>query len=127
MGTPQDVNKGLDLFRTLIFDNVVEAAIVEFEGSLISIPVAGEVIKEVEMKFADLLYEKLQGQVVLSTVLFVDVAHRKAFAEAEVGLKGIALEKGIDSPEFKEAHEKEKQALKKFGQFNVVQPGLTGK
>lgn len=125
MGVPQDVQKGLDLFRTLVFDNVVDAAIIEYEGPLVATPIVGTVIKEIEEKFADILYNKLGGQVVLASVLFVDIAHRKAFETASIGLKQIAIEHGLNSPEYKDAHEREKQALKKFGQFNIVQPGLT--
>lgn len=126
MGAPQDVAKGLDLFRTLVFDNAVEAAMVDYLGPVLAIPVLGYVVKTMILKFADALYNRLEGIVVLGSVLFVDAVHRKAFETASIGLKQIALEKGLNSPEYKEAHEREKQALKKFGQFNVVQPGLSG-
>jgi hypothetical protein len=122
LGIPQDIASGLDLFRTLIFDNAVEAAILEYEGPVIAVPVIGPAIEDVEVKFANLLYNKLAGQIVFESVYFVDAAHRKAFDTASHGLKQIALAKGLDSPEYKEAHAKEKAALKKFGQFGVAQP-----
>lgn len=129
MGIPQDVEKGLDLFRTLVFDNVVDAAITTYGASIAAIPIVGPIIfaflRSLLLGFADTLYNKLGGEVILGTVLFVDVIHRQMFEHSSIGLKKIAIEKGINSPEFKVAHEKEKQDLKKFGQFNIVQPGLT--
>lgn len=109
-----------------MFDNAVEAAIIAYEGPIVSIPILGSVVQDIEEGFADALYNKLKGQIVLETALFVDAEHRRVFDSAQTGLKKIALEKGVDSEEFKAAHELEKQALKKMGQFNVVQPGITG-
>lgn len=103
---------------------MVEAALVDYAGPLLAIPIIGPIIDKALRYFADILYKKLQGQVVFDSILFVDLAHRQAFSAASTSLQQIAMNKGIDSQEFKDAHETEKQALKKFGQFNVVQPGL---
>lgn len=124
MGIPQDVAKGLDLFRTLIYDNIVEGLLTEYTAGLIHIPILGTFINSLILHFADDLYNKLGGVVIFGTILFVDVTHRQAFDAAETDLKLIALTKGIDSKEYRDAHEKEKQALKKLGQFGVAQPGI---
>lgn len=121
MGTPQTVAKGMDLFKTLVFDTVVEAAIVNYEGPLLAIPLLGGIIKRVEIDFADYLYKQLCGAVMFQTILFVDAEHRRLFDEAASGLKAVALRYGLDSPEYQKKHEEEKLALKKFGQFNIVQ------
>jgi hypothetical protein len=126
VGAPQDVKKGLDLFRTLIFDTTVEAVLAAYTGGLTKIPIIGFIIEDLVLDFADKLYDKLGGVVIFGTILFVDVQHRRAFDEASIGLKKIAIEKGINSPEFKEAHEIERQALKKLVQFGVARPGITG-
>jgi hypothetical protein len=126
MGVPQDIGKGLDLFRTLIFDNAIDAVLTTELAGIVGIPIIGGWIKSLILKFADAIYNKLKDQVVFGSILFVDVAHRKVFETASIGLKKVAIEKGLNSPEYREAHAKEKEALKKFGQFNIVQPGLSG-
>lgn len=118
MGIPQDVGKGLDLFRTLIFDSAVDAELAAL--GVTEIPLLGGIISSLIKKFADSLYERLAGAVVFGTILFVDLQHRKIFDDASLTLKKVAIEKGINSPEFKDAHEKEKAALKKFIQFGAA-------
>lgn len=117
MGLEDGVAKGLDLFKTLVFDTAVEAAIAAWAPWISKIPF----LKGIITGFTDKLYAQLAGSIIFGTVLFVNVQHRRAFDAAQTDLKGIALTKGIDSPEFKEAHERERQALKKFGQRVVVE------
>lgn len=120
MGAPQIVGKGLDLFKTLVFDTAVEAAIAAWAAPVIAIPIIGPIVNDLIMDFANKLYDVLAGGVLFETVLFVDAQHRAAFDTAQTGLKGIAIQYGIDSQQFKDAHAKEKAALKLFGQFNIA-------
>ena len=54
----------------------------------------------------------------IETIQIQDEIHQKSFERAQLKLKIIAKEKGIDSQEFKDAREKEKQALRKLILFN---------
>lgn len=120
MGGIQDVQKGLDLFKTLVFDNTIEALLLEYLGPVLAIPLLGPILRALILKFTDKVYERLNGVVMMQTVLFVTKQNREAFDEAGIELKRIALTKGIDSSEFKVAHDKEKLALKKLIQFDIA-------
>ncbi len=46
--------------------------------------------------------------------------HRRAFDDASIQLKALGLEKGKDSPEWKEAYEAQKKTLSVFARWDAL-------
>lgn len=124
MGIPQDVGKGLDLFKSLVFSPLIDTFLGAYIAPVLAIPIIGPLVRDIIQYIGGLFYDWAAGVIRWETIIFMDTEHYKAYADASLSLKSIALAKGLNSPEYKAAHDKEKLALKKFGQFNVVQPGL---
>jgi hypothetical protein len=108
-----------DLFKALIWDNLVKAAV----GRLFAaVPILawgpiGYVITWVATHFADKLYDSVKMAIALEAIAIRNEAHRRAYDRASVALKIIAQDKGINSPEFREARDANKRALAEFVRF----------
>ena len=106
-----------DLFKTSIFDPLIEAALITLLGPLLGVPVVGSLVRYAARAFADKLFETLRLVLDVQAIAFVNEAHKKDFDKAAVTLKIIAHAKGIDSPEYKNAREHAKVALSDFARY----------
>lgn len=108
-----------DIFKDLVWDALVKAAL----GMLFrAVPwlawgPLGVFVGWVVGLAAGYLYDAVKMAIDLQVIAFKNEAHRKAFDDAGVKLKIIAKDKGIDSPEFKEARELHKKRLAEFVHF----------
>lgn len=108
----QPISKVEDLFKTLIWDSFVESEINSILG-----PIAwllGPIVK----MFTNGLYESIKTLIDVTLLPFINDEHKKAYDKASIELKVIAHDKGIDSPEYKDARNDAKIALSNFTQFN---------
>lgn len=110
-----------NLFKDLVFDNLVKAAVKKVLAKipkLIAVPVfgpfVGTIVSLVITKVADLLYEGFDEWIDFKQIAFKDKELQKKYDTAATKLKIIAHEKGIDSPEFKEQRNADKSALADF-------------
>lgn len=108
-----------DLFKDLVWDNLVKAALGRLFAAfpLLGWGPIGFVIGWVATRLAEELYKVTEEFIDLKLIVLRKQSHRQAFDHAGVVLKIVALDKGIDSPEFKNEREKHKLALSKFGRF----------
>lgn len=67
----------------------------------------------------DKIFEKLRLIVDLGAISFVNKEHEKAFNTESVKLHIIAKAKGLDSPEYREAKERAKDALGSFVRYGA--------
>lgn len=109
-------DKGLDLFKDLIFDPLVKLAIGQIVGlaPFLSFGPVAFIVGQVVTYVAGKLYELLKDTINLEVILINNAAHHAAFVSASIDLKRIAQTKGIDSVEFNESREKHKIALAAF-------------
>lgn len=106
----------MDLFKDLVYDNLVKAAI---ERLFLAAPFLawgpfGVIVTHYLTKFANLLYEVTKTFVIVESIPIKNEALRKEYDRASVKLKIIAGEKGINSTEFKEARNADKENLLKL-------------
>lgn len=108
------------LFKDMVWDILLKKGISTLMLSLSISPQGflGIVLTKLIIAIADKLYPIMVKMVKIETIQIQDEIHQKSFERAQLKLKIIAKEKGIDSQEFKDAREKEKQALRKLILFN---------
>jgi len=65
------------------------------------------------------VYDAVKMAIDLQVIKFTNEKHQAAYDRASIALKLIARDKGINSPEFKEARDVHKKELAVFVKFNV--------
>lgn len=105
-----------DAFKDLVWDNLVKAAISELftAAPYLAWGPVGWVVSFTLTYFAGKLYGAIVLAVSLEATVIKNEALRSAYDKAQVTLKIIAHDKGIDSKEFKDAKEDAKLALSRF-------------
>ena len=109
-------DKALDVFKTLIFDALVKAAI----ARIISVAPAfawgplSFIITKVVWYVANALYEEMHTAINFQIILLNNRKHHDAYIEAQMVLLKIAKDKGIDSDEFENQRVIHQAALRKF-------------
>ena len=108
-----------DLFRSLVWDNLVKAAIkrIFMAVPFLTMGPLGSVTTFIITKITDKLYVVLKESVDLQVIVFKNKKLGKEFGRASVKLKIIANERGVDSNEFKEQREIHKKRLANFVHF----------
>ena len=104
------LKKAEDLFKTLAWDTLVQAALVALKIDFWPLNVIFEY-------FSEKLYELTRLQFDMAMITFINAEHEAAFDKAEVTLKILGQQKGVDSPEYQAAKENAKNALSKFVRF----------
>ena len=109
-----------DIFKDLIWDTLVKVALMKLFAAVpwLGWGPVGVLVGWIAGMLADALYEALRLAVDLQMITFKNEAHRRAFDDAGVKLKLIAKDKGIESPEFKEARVRHREALAVFVKFD---------
>jgi hypothetical protein len=108
-----------DIFKELVWDVLVKAAIGQLFAALpfLAWGPIGIVVSWALTLFANKLYEGVKEFVNLQAIVLRNEAHQRAYDRASVSLKIIAQQKGIESPEFKNAREDHKKKLSEFVRF----------
>lgn len=109
-----------DLFKSMVWDILLKKAISKMMVSLVISPTGflGVLLTKIIIAIADRLYPIIIEFVKIESIILTDEVHQKGFERAQLKLKVIALEKGINSQEFKDARKKEQDALLKLIKFN---------
>lgn len=114
------ITRGLDLFKSLVYDQLVTAAIGEM---IVAVPFLGcPVIRQLFTAavdwIADRLYDVTEKFIDTQTIILINDEQKAAYQAASINLALIAHDKGQDSQEFKDAHAKELITLKSLIQYN---------
>jgi hypothetical protein len=109
-----------NLFKEWVWDNLVEAGLTALFTQVPALAVwpIKPILSYIIRLYADRLFSAIKLCVDLQAIAFVNEAHKRAFDKASVTLKIIAHDKGLDSPEFKNARENAKTELAKYVHFN---------
>lgn len=108
-----------DTLKDLVWDGLIQLALAEVFKA---VPILGwgpigAVIRVVVGLVADQLFAGMKLAFDMNKIPFVNEAHQRAYETGSVKLKLIARDKGIDSPEFKEARLATRKELSTFVQF----------
>lgn len=111
-----------DLFKSLVFDSLVKAAITRL---FIAVPFLGWgpiglVVNNIIVHFVDELYDITKTTLDLRAIAIKNNEHQQAYLAACLQLRIVALEDGPESTKFLEMREQHKNALSKFVRFNGV-------
>ena len=113
-------DKALDVFKDLIFDQMVKSAIsyiIGLEPLLAWVPVSF-LIGKVVTYVAGIIYEEMKDAINFQVILLNNRSHHEGYINALSILKRIANEKGIDSEEFKTQREIHKATLSRFIRYS---------
>lgn len=102
-----------ELFKGGVWDPLVDLGLAALfaEAPFLNLPLLRDGIKWVVRKFATSVFTYFQELVNLRYVIVKNLGLQKRFTEHALALKGIALEKGLDSEEYKNARKIHQQAL----------------
>ena len=109
-----------DLFKDLVWDNLIKAAL----GKLFAaVPVLGWgpiglVVNYIVFKFADQLYDAIKEWKDFKVIFLRNLGLEQDFNTTSVKLKLIAIDKGKESVEYKEARNENQKRLQNLVRFN---------
>lgn len=72
--------------------------------------------------FAIYFYQVFSIYIKTDLIVFTNAELQKQFGVKAVGLKQVAVTKGIESPEFKEARRENQKALSDFTRYDRIRP-----
>lgn len=106
----------MDLFKDLIWDNLVEAAMIKL---FVAFPFlnfwpVNAMIRYIVLELTDGLYIAIDQYIDTAMIPLKNEALKKEFGHEQVKLKIIAGGNGIDSKEFKDARIKSRDRLRDF-------------
>ncbi len=115
-------DKALDVFKDVVFDQLVKAAITYIVGlaPFLSFGPIAFIISKVVTYVAGLLYLEMKEAINFQVILLNNRSLHDKFVTAQIELRKIALEKGIDSPEFRVNREAHKKALAEFSRYGAT-------
>lgn len=108
------------MFKDLIWDPGIRAGQISLEGELpfFALPGIKQIEEGVIRELSDWVFYQFVLSVDLAAIKLVNHEHQSAYDSASEHLSIVAIEKGIDSDEFKKAREDAKIALSRFTHFN---------
>jgi len=109
-----------DLFKELVFDELVKLAIKKLISKFAFLgwgPI-GILTNFAVTKFAEMLYENLEEYIEMRKIAFRNKKLEKEFNKKAVHLKLISRQFEVDSPEFLEAKNEAKKALSNIVMFD---------
>ena len=109
-----------DIFKELVWDNLVKATLAEI---FVAVPLLGwgpigYVITALVTKYSDKLYNGINKVVDLKVIALKDEELKKEYDSANIKLKIIANSYGINSSEFEVARVANKKYLSQFVRFD---------
>lgn len=116
------VDTAIDLFKTLVWDNLIKAALADLFASvpLLGWGPIGYVITALVIRFSDKLYAGVKLFIEVKEIVFKNESLKNEYGRRSVELKIVAHDYGILSPEFEKAHEKNRNAMADFVRFDVA-------
>ena len=110
------------IFKSLIWDNAVSGALVALFTycPYLAVPPLKQIISGVGRMATDGLFKFLKLFVDVSAIKLKNAVAQHEYDNASVRLMIVAIEKGVDSEEFRKANEADKAALAKFVHFGAA-------
>ncbi len=95
----------MDVFKDLVWDNLILAAKVELFAAFpfLAVPPISWAVSYIIDRLSGILYTAMKEFVNVEMIILRNEAAKAAFTRSSVTLKIIALNKGIESKEYKDA------------------------
>ena len=111
----------LTIFRKIVWDVLSKKAIAKVMALLVINPsgVLGTIVLNILDKISEKAFEWVALEIKLESIKVVNEVHQSQFERAQLKLKLIARNSGIESDEFKKARVEEHEKLVKVVVFNL--------
>ena len=111
----------LTIFRKIVWDVLSKKAIAKVMALLVINPsgVLGTIVLNILAKISEKAFEWVALEIKLESIKVVNEVHQSQFERAQLKLKLIARNSGIESDEFKKARVEEHEKLVKVVVFNL--------
>jgi len=111
----------LTIFRKIVWDVLSKKAIAKVMALLVINPsgVLGTIVLNILAKISEKAFEWVALEIKLESIKVVNEIHQSQFERAQLKLKLIARNSGIESDEFKKARVEEHEKLVKVVVFNL--------
>lgn len=109
-----------EIFKSLVWDNAVKRVLTDFvfaNSKFLSFGPIKFLITKIVIHFADLLFKAIIMAIDMQKIAWKNESLEKEFKTAELKLKLIARDHGIESEEFKVARKENQDALYKLVSF----------
>lgn len=107
------------LFKEAVWDAAVESALASLFVAapwMNTWPLRG-IVRGLTLMLTNRIFSLLRLVIDLQVIQLLNSEHKQAFAREAVKLRIIAIDKGLNSPEYKRAKEDAKASLSRFIQF----------
>lgn len=111
----------LTIFRKIVWDVLSKKAIAKVMALLVINPsgVLGTIVLNILAKISEKAFEWVALEIKLESIKVVNEVHQSQFERAQLKLKLIARNSGIESDEFKKARKEEHEKLVKVVVYNL--------
>lgn len=111
----------LTIFRKIVWDVLSKKAIAKVMALLVINPsgVLGTIVLNILAKISEKVFEWVALEIKLESIKVVNEVHQSQFERAQLKLKLIARNSGIESDEFKKARKEEHEKLVKVVVYNL--------
>lgn len=111
----------LTIFRKIVWDVLSKKAIAKVMALLVINPsgVFGTIVFKILAKISEKAFEWVALEIKVESIKVVNEVHQSQFERAQLKLKLIARNSGIESDEFKKARVEEHEKLVKVVVFNL--------
>lgn len=101
------------IFKSLVWDVMIKSAVGKAIALLALSPTGfvANIVATLLIKFSDWLYPIFEKAIKVGEIKLSNEIHQRAYEKAQYKLKVIAIEKGIDSDEFKKQRDIEHNKL----------------
>lgn len=108
-----------NLFKETVWDAGVEAALTSLfvAAPWMNVWPLRSIVRGLTLMLTNRLFSMLRLVIDLQVIQLLNSEHKQAFAREAVKLRIIAIDKGLNSPEYKRAKEDAKASLSRFIQF----------
>lgn len=118
----KEIDQASDIFKSLVWNSLVKAAT---NALFAAVPFlawgpVGWLVNIIITKFADFLFAQAKEFIIFEAIQFRNKELQSKFDLASVELKLIAINKGVDSDDFKQARAKNVNDLSAFIRFDVA-------
>lgn len=104
-----------DIFKNVIWDNSIDALLLLAPWT--QLPVLRPVISFVSHLLGDALFAVVRKGLDVGVINLKEFAHKEAYESSSIKLRVLALDKGMDSPEYKTARADAKAKFLTLGVF----------
>jgi hypothetical protein len=105
-----------NIFKNLVWDNIIalETKALLAQAPYLNIWPLNEIISSILSMVGNKVFDTIKLSIDLESITLMNKIYQAEFTNTSLRLKILAHDKGIDSPEFKEARENAKKILSKF-------------